>query len=158
MNEELQATNEELQAINDDARERGNQLGELNAFLESILGSLRGAVIMLDTDLYIHKWNSRAEELWGLRSDEVIRKNFLNLHSGLPVGQLREPIRACLSQKSPFRNLSVDAMNRRGKPIRLEVSCTPLMGPGVEDPRGVVLLMEQVQGAATGPVDSGEMR
>jgi len=85
MNEELQSTNEELQAINEEARERGDQLGELNSFLESILTSLRSAVAVVDRDLHVRKWSRRAEDLWGMRSDEVLQKNFLNLDIGLPV-------------------------------------------------------------------------
>ena len=76
MNEELQSTNEELQTINEEARERGDQLGEVDGFLESILTSLRSAVAVVDRDLHGRKSSRRAENLWGLRSDEVIQKNF----------------------------------------------------------------------------------
>ena len=89
MNEELQSTNEELQTINDEARERGDELGELNAFLESILTSLRSAVAVVDRDLHIRKWSRRAEDMWGLRQDEALHKNFLNLDIGLPVDRLQ---------------------------------------------------------------------
>ena len=88
MNEELQSTNEELQTINEEARERSDQLGELNGFLESILTSLRSAVAVVDRDLHVRKWSRRAEDLWGLRADEVLQKNFLNLDIGLPVDRL----------------------------------------------------------------------
>jgi two-component system CheB/CheR fusion protein len=146
MNEELQSTNEELQTINDEARERGDELGELNTFLESILSSLRSAVAVVDRDLHVRKWSRRAEDLWGLRADEVLKKNFLNLDIGLPVDRLRAPIRACLARESEFLDLTLDATNRRGRPIQVRVACTPLaMGPS--DPaRGVIILMEQRAG------------
>jgi hypothetical protein len=41
MNEELQSTNEELQTINDELRLRTTELNQANAFLNSILGSLK---------------------------------------------------------------------------------------------------------------------
>ena len=65
MNEELQSTNEELQTINEEARDRGDELGDLNAFLESILTWLRGAVVVVDRDLHVRKWNRRAEDSVG---------------------------------------------------------------------------------------------
>jgi len=144
MNEELQSTNEELQTINDEVRERSDQVMELNSFLEAILTSLRGAVVMLDRDLRIHKWNERAEDMWGLRSQEVHQRNFLNLDIGLPVEQLKGPVRACLSQEADFLDLTLDATNRRGKPIRVKVTCTQLSAPGGGEPTGVILVMEEI--------------
>ena len=146
MNEELQSTNQELQAINEEARERGNQLSRLNIFLESILTSLRGGVVMLDRDLHIQKWNHRAEDLWGLRSQEVQGRNFLNLDIGLPVDQLKGTIRTCLAGEKEFIELVLDATNRRGKPMRVRVTCTQLAGPEGKDPQGVILLMEEADG------------
>jgi two-component system, chemotaxis family, CheB/CheR fusion protein len=143
MNEELQSTNEELQTINDEVRERSTEVMELNSFLESILTSLRGAVVMLDRDLQIHKWNHRAEDMWGLRGEEVLHRNFLNLDIGLPVEQLKAPIRACLSQEAEFLEVTVDATNRRGKRISVKVTCTQLASGGGE-PTGVILVMEEV--------------
>jgi two-component system, chemotaxis family, CheB/CheR fusion protein len=148
MNEELHSTNEELQTINDEARERSDALDESNAFLESILTSLRSAVIMLDRDLQIHKWNNRAEDMWGLRSNEVMRKNFLNLDIGLPVEQLKAPVKACLSREADFLELELDATNRRGKTIRIKVTCTQLADSNGGQPRGVILLIEELDAAA----------
>jgi two-component system, chemotaxis family, CheB/CheR fusion protein len=144
MNEELQSTNEELQTINDEVRERSEEVTELNSFLESILTSLRGAVVMLDRDLQIHKWNHRAEDMWGLRAEEVLHRNFLNLDIGLPVEQLKSLIRACLSQEAEFLELALDSTNRRGKRIRVKVTCTQLSHRDGGEPTGVILVMEEV--------------
>ena len=148
MNEELQSTNAELQTINEEARDRGDQLGELNGFLESILTSLRSAVAVVDRDLQVRKWSRRAEDMWGLRSDEVVQRNFLNLDIGLPVDRLRAPIRACLAGEAEFLDLSLDATNRRGRPVQVRVSCTPLRLNSSGEPRGVILLMEETDGRA----------
>src|SRR5262249_44451750 len=51
MNEELQSTNEELETINNELRERSAEVIELNQFLESILGSLKSAVVVLGTEM-----------------------------------------------------------------------------------------------------------
>ncbi len=145
MNEELQSTNQELQAINDEVRERSDQVANLNVFLESILTSLRGAVVMLDRNLQIHKWNHRAEDMWGLRSEEVLRKNFLNLDIGLPVEQLKAPVRACLTREAEFLELMLDGTNRRGKRMRVKVTCTQLASLDGDDPQGVILVMEEIE-------------
>jgi two-component system CheB/CheR fusion protein len=140
MNEELQSANEELQTMNEELRQRSDELNQVNTFLESILSGFRGGVVVLDRDLMVLVWNQRAEELWGLRADEVREKHFLNLDIGLPVEKLRPAMRASLAGE-PAPPVEVDAVNRRGKSFRCQVTCTPLRGADGEA-RGVILLME----------------
>jgi two-component system CheB/CheR fusion protein len=48
-------------------------------------------------------------------------------------------LRGCLSDGAS-QAVTLDAVNRRGKPIRCEVTCTPLTGS--EGLRGAILVME----------------
>ena len=141
MNEELQSTNEELQTINDEVRRRSVDLNEVNAFLESILTSIRRGVVVLDRDFEVQVWNSHAEDLWGLRADEVMGRSFLNLDIGLPVERLKQPIRKAMLAGDGAVEVSLDATNRRGRPITCTVTLGPLTG-GDKEIRGVILLMD----------------
>ena len=47
MNEELQSANKQLQSTNEELRDRTLEITELNTFMDSILGSLGAAVIVL---------------------------------------------------------------------------------------------------------------
>ena len=118
MNEELQSTNEELQTINDELRQRGEELNAANAFLQSVMASLRGGVAVVDRELRLLAWGRHAEELWGLRLGEVSGQHLLNLDIGLPVERLRPALKACLSGDSAIEQVVVDAVNRRGRPIQ----------------------------------------
>src|SRR5882762_7322875 len=73
MNEELQSTNEELETTNTELRLRSDELNTANAFLASILTGLEMAVVVVDPKLQVLAWNHRAEDLWGLRANEVQR-------------------------------------------------------------------------------------
>ncbi len=140
MNEELQSTNEELQTVNEELRQRTDEMNHLNAFLESVLSGLRAAAVVVNKNLDVLIWNHRAEDLWGLRADEVQGRSLLNLDIGLPVGQLRDVIRPCLAD-SDQQQVVVDAVNRRGKKIKCRVTCSPLISASkMRD--GVILLME----------------
>jgi len=143
MNEELQSTNEELQTVNEELRQRTDELNHSNAFLESVLASLRGAAVVVNRDLNVQVWNERAHDLWGLRQDEVRGKSILNLDIGLPVGELRAPIRACLADGVDYKELVLDAVNRRGKSVRCRVTCTPLLSPAKRRD-GVILMMDEL--------------
>jgi two-component system CheB/CheR fusion protein len=145
MNEELQSGNEELQTINDELRERTDEVHRSKAFLESVLASLHAAAIVVDPSFNILMWNAEANELWGLREDEVQGQSLLSLDIGLPVEQLRNSVRAVLNGRSAFQEIVLQAMNRRGKAIQCRVTCTPLVG-AEQDTRGVILLMEEWSG------------
>jgi two-component system, chemotaxis family, CheB/CheR fusion protein len=141
MNEELQSTNEELETINDELRQRTGELDRVNAFLESILLSLGVAVAVLDREQRIQVWNEEAEDLWGLRGEEVAGQHLPSLDIGLPVEKLRRPIRNASAGNAEGNELVLDATNRRGRAIRCKVTCLPLIVASNEI-QGVIVLME----------------
>ena len=143
MNEELQSTNEELQTLNDEIRLRTEELNRANAFLESILSSVLTGVVVTDDDFSILIWNRRAEDMWGLRADEVKGQSLFNLDIGLPVEQLKAPIRACMMDAADGQAVVLDATNRRGKAIKCRVSCTRFINLDRPGP-GAILLMEEM--------------
>jgi two-component system, chemotaxis family, CheB/CheR fusion protein len=145
MNEELQSTNEELQTMNDELRMRGDELNQVNAFLEQVFTSLRHGVAVVDPNFRILVWNRKAEDLWGIRSDEAEGANLLNLDIGLPVEQLRQPVRSALAKSDGAVNeLVLPATNRKGRSIQCRVVCAPLVGRDDGEPQGVIVIMEEV--------------
>jgi two-component system CheB/CheR fusion protein len=152
MNEELQSTNEELTTINDELRRRSDELNDVNTFKEAVLASLRGGVVVLDTELRVEVWNEKVFDLWGVREDEVRGMHFMMLDIGLPVQALAKPIRACLSGESGGETLTVEAINRRGKTIGCDVTCTPMRRANGDDVRGVIVWMEESSARQTAKV------
>lgn len=142
MNEELRSTNVELETANGELRDRSAALDQVNGFLESILSSLKPGVVVLTRDMAVRAWNAAAEDIWGLRADEVEGSHFLNLDIGLPVDQLRTPIHRCLSAGAA-EELRVPALNRRGRAGECQVRVTPLLDSG--EVVGVVLVIDAAQ-------------
>ena len=56
--------------------------------------------------------------------------------------QLRQPVRACLSDGSNPQTVTLDATNRRGKAVRVKISCSPLTM--LDQKQGVILLMSEL--------------
>ena len=144
MNEELQSTNEELQTINDELRMRTIELDRTNAFLNSILASINAGVIVIDRQFNILSWNNEAENLWGVRSEEVKGQSFFALDIGLPIEQLREPLRGCLAGEDTRQEIILSAINRRGKNIECRLSFNPLLD-SEQVSLGVIMLMEEIR-------------
>jgi two-component system, chemotaxis family, CheB/CheR fusion protein len=97
---------------------------------------------VVNRNLDVMMWNQRAEDLWGLRAEEVKGKSLLNLDIGLPVSELRDAIRPSLQGDSDYTEVTLDATNRRGKAIRCRITCTPLVAGGGRR-EGVILMMEE---------------
>lgn len=116
----------------------------MNHFMESIVGSLRAAVIVINRDMIVQVWNWRAEDLWGLREDETVGAHLLNLDSGMPTEQLKGIIRRVVFDGDPGEDVVLDAVNRRGRSVQLRVTVSPLLADAAE-PTGALMLMERVE-------------
>jgi two-component system CheB/CheR fusion protein len=128
MNEELQSTNDELQEINDALRTRTEELNSTNAFLASVLQSLGTAVMVIDDELRITVWSAGAEELWGVRGEEARGRHLLALDIGLPVKDVAPLAQRMLRKGADAKTTTViDAINRRGKPVRLRIDSSVLL-------------------------------
>ncbi len=142
MNEELQSTNEELETMNEEQRQLSIDANSANSFLRSILTSMSSAVIVIDKANKILVWNHKAEDLWGLRIDEVIGSDLLALDIGLPIDRLKEFLNEFSKDESILKKITVDAVNRRGKKIQCDITLTPLIGH-LKDREGLVILMDE---------------
>jgi len=143
MNEELQSTNEELETINDELRDRTGELNRVNEFLEAILTSLGVGVAVIDRDQRVQVWNQRAEDLWGVRPEEAVEQHFLALDFGLPVERLAAPLRAVLTGNGGRTQLDLEAVNRRGRSIKVTTTLLPLpLSASDGEVAGAILLME----------------
>ena len=141
MNEELQSTNEELETMNDELHERTDETLQANSFLASVLAGIQQGVVVVDRELCVLAWSSRATELWGLRDDEVEGEHLLNLDIGIPVQRLRDPIRRVLAGEGATE-VELEGHDRRGKPVRVRIEVAPLESlPGADGTSGAILLV-----------------
>lgn len=126
--------------MNEEMRIRGSELEEARTFLEGVLSSVAVGVVVLDGDMRVRSWNRGAEDLWGLRADEVHEEMFFALDIGLPTSQLRDAVTQCLTKRERTGPVHAESVNRRGRSITCSVSCSPLD----RQADGVVLLMEKL--------------
>jgi two-component system CheB/CheR fusion protein len=145
MNEELQSTNEELETINDELRRRSIELNEVNAFLETILSSMGVAVIVVDREHCVRIWNAESAEMWGVRSDEAEGQQLFGLDIGLPFDGVRTALRRILSGSEQRADVELDALNRRGRTVRVNVTLLPF-GNGADEVTGAILLTASADG------------
>ncbi|RMF15716.1 MAG: chemotaxis protein CheR, partial [Gammaproteobacteria bacterium] len=99
-NEELQAANEELTTLNDELRQTNDALTQANEDLRNILDSLQKALIVLDANLLIRRFNDDARDFFDLneRSKGV---SLLNVRARYPLPALAEKLHAVLETGTP---------------------------------------------------------
>jgi two-component system CheB/CheR fusion protein len=132
--------------MNDELRDRTSELNHVNEFFEAILTSLGLAVVVVDADQRVQVWNDRAEDLWGLRSDEVAEHSFLSLDIGLPTEQLAPALRTVLGGGSEEERVELPAVNRRGRAITCVTTVLALRGAADEGrARGAIVLLEEAR-------------
>jgi two-component system CheB/CheR fusion protein len=150
MNEELQSMNDELHASNEELRLRTLEVSEINAFMESVLAGLRGAVLVVDREQRVLAWNRQAEDLWGVRREEALGRHLMSLDIGLPLEQLTPVLREVLAGRDgsgtdgasgpPLPQLHLTSLNRRGRSVHVRVSTTPLVQDGATVTGAIVLV------------------
>ena len=142
MNEELQSTNDELQTINDTLRERSVELDDSRTFLDSLINSIHLGMVVVDREMRVVVWNRGCEDLWGLRSDETTGQVLTSLDIGLPVDQVRPLIGNAFVDPDNTGESIVEAVNRRGKPTQIRITCTGFQSSSDSGVNGALLLME----------------
>jgi two-component system CheB/CheR fusion protein len=139
MNQELQAMNEELQSSTTTELGHAAVLRDRNAFVEAILGSLRAGIMVISADLRVQAWSEWAQEQWGIRADEAIGMSLADLDVGLPLTEVENLVKAVLAGDGAVES-EVDAVNRRGRHVRVRIRATALQAGTALD--GVVLIMD----------------
>ena len=139
-NEELRSTNEEHESINEELRRQSEESNRYRAYVDSILRSVDAGVVVLDEHLIIRSWNRWNENIWGLRSDEVEGRAFLELDIGLPVRALEQELRRVLRGEASD-GCVISGVDRRGRPIHCTVRISPLIHAD-RSTHGMVLILE----------------
>ena len=138
-NIELQRDNTELRSIADELRTRTDELNIVAIFLQSVLTSLRGAVVVADTTDAVRVWNAEAERMWGIPRRVAMQSRLSELDLGCPADLLRPSVEAGLRGETvPDMALTLTLPDQQ-ESTQYSLSVTPLLGPG-SSVHGVTLL------------------
>jgi two-component system CheB/CheR fusion protein len=96
---------------------------------------------VVDKEMRVLIWNRGCEELWGLRTDETIGAMLPALDFGLPMDEVKQLIGKAFVDLDSYGEVTVDAVNRRGRSLRIRVTCTAFRNSS-DLINGAVLLME----------------
>jgi two-component system CheB/CheR fusion protein len=143
LNEEARSSNEEMEAVNEELRIQAEQASSYRIYLESVLRSMNGGIIVLDEKHAIQSWNRWSENTWGLRAEDVVGTSFDALDIGLPIHLLDEARTDVERGRETQVEHMLEGMDRRGRPITCRVVITHLVDEDRAG-RGVVMVFQDV--------------
>jgi two-component system CheB/CheR fusion protein len=94
--EELQSTNEELTTLNDELKNRNLSLSVLNDDLANLMGNIDTAVVILDNEFRIRRFNSSAETLLRLMPSDV-GVLITGIRLGIPIDDFEKVLKSALN-------------------------------------------------------------
>lgn len=141
--EELQSTNEELETANDELRSRQEALNALARYQDMVLSGLQMGLIVLDRNMLVTSWNQGSVDTWGVREDEAVGRNLFSLDIGLNLSLLRERLDQAMADGAPSEPITLDAINRRGRPVRCRIRLNPLHD-GQKEVTGCMIMIESI--------------
>jgi two-component system CheB/CheR fusion protein len=143
LNEEARSSNEEMESVNEELRIQAEQASSYRLYLESVLRSMNGGIIVLDRKHKVQSWNRWSENTWGLRAEEVSGTSFDALEVGVPMHQLREGIERVQARREEHVDCELEGVDRRGRPILVRVRISDLQDE-TEESHGLVLVFQDI--------------
>jgi two-component system CheB/CheR fusion protein len=143
LNEEARSSNEEMESVNDELRVQAEQAAHYRIYLEAVLRSMNGGIIVIDRKHQIQGWNRWSENTWGLRDEEVLGTSFDTLDIGIPVQKLRDEVAAVQAGRMEQAEHEMEGVDRRGRRILCRVRVSALLDEA-EDNQGTVLVFQDI--------------
>jgi two-component system CheB/CheR fusion protein len=141
INEESRSSNEEMESVNEELRIQASEATNYRDYLESVLRSLNVGVVVLDDRFRVASWNRWNENVWGLRSEEVVGTEFGALSIGIPLQLLRDGLNGVQIGERSQHEQVLEGIDRRGRKIIVQVRVVRLNS---ERNSGLVLAFEDL--------------
>jgi len=143
LNEEARSSNEEIESVNEELRVQAEQATSYRLYLESVLRSMNGGIIVIDRKHQIQSWNRWSENAWGLRSEEVLGTSFDLLDIGIPIQQFGDDLADVRTGRKEQVEREIEGVDRRGRAILCRVRISSLLDEQ-EDNHGLVLVFQDI--------------
>ncbi|MDQ3258247.1 MAG: PAS domain S-box protein, partial [Acidobacteriota bacterium] len=109
--EELESSNEELTSLNQELQNRNLELGWLNSDVTNLLSSVQMPILMLDSNLRIHRFTPMAEKVLNLIATDIGRP-ISDIKPNINVPDLKELIEEAIETASVIER---EVQDREGR-------------------------------------------
>jgi len=129
------------QAIRDARRE----LKAMDFYNQGIIENISLGLIVIDRNNLIATWNHATEELWLIRDENAIGRDFFELGMGDRLPGIKEKIDEAFREKKNIKIEALGVTDYRGEKRFLDMTLVPLIDPD-GGMRGVIIITSDVTG------------
>ncbi len=138
----------EIAQLSEDREQRYQQMNQLATQTDNILRSIAAAVVVVDTEGNVTRWNRASEEMWGIREDHATRKPYRTLLDELALPEdeashLQQLVRQVIDTGRSYQGFKIALHPRKKGEIVVNVLVSPLLERGGQR-QGAVQIMEDM--------------
>ncbi len=104
-----------------DLKQVEESVNETSQMLRLLLNSTSDVIIKLSTDWKIQEYNSTAEEFFGMKHDQVINKNYIELFVPKPLRDKTEQKLKQLLKKADINQVKLNVVGAKGTELEIEM-------------------------------------
>ncbi len=123
--------------------EASKEIKTLDFYHQAIINTMKPALIVLNKSNIITTWNPAAEQMWTIKSDYALGRNFYEMGMGDRMPGISDAIRDAQRDKRPVVLKENQIITQRGEKRYVDVTVVPLIGQS-GNVEGTILMMDDV--------------
>ncbi len=123
--------------------EASKEIKTLDFYHQAIINTMKPALIVLNRNNIVTTWNPAAEQMWTIKSDYALGRNFYEMGMGDRIPGISDAIRDALHDRRPVVLKEKEIVNHKGEKRYVDATVVPLIGQNGEL-QGTIVMMDDV--------------
>ncbi len=123
--------------------EASKEIKTLDFYHQTIINTMKPALIVLNKHNIVSTWNPAAGQMWMIKSDYALGRNFYEMGMGDRIPGISDVIRDAIREKKPVTISDMEIINPKGEKRYVDVTTVPLVGQNGEL-QGTIMMMDDV--------------
>jgi two-component system CheB/CheR fusion protein len=132
--------------VNKAVNAASKEIRSLDFYHQAIINTMSPALIVLNKNNVVTTWNPAAQEMWMIKSDYALGRNFYEMGMGDRISGISDAIRDALRDKNTMVLKEKEITNHKGDKRYIDITVVPLIDQN-GDLHGSIIMMDDVTDA-----------
>lgn len=130
-------------AVGQAVTESRKEITKLDFYNQAIINNICIALIVIDRTNIVTTWNYYAQEMWAIKADYALGRNFYEIGMGDRIPGVNDALREAMKEKKKLQLEDKEITTQKGEKMNIDLTVVPLIDPNREI-QGAILLMDDV--------------